>query len=250
VFHLVCVIQKPLLFAVVVGLVIAVFASGFRVALNATSRTPESVRRQMHGDLRAGRLANCQAALSWLRRLGGLIAEDWMVRARIEQLQGRTDDALESLKRVDDRDPLAAQARLMTGLIELERFHARAADAALRKAIDPGQAAARLELVQLYSRQQRFAELDAQCSALARRDQLDFEHMRSWCMTKSAAWAPKDDVEILRRYVEAGPDDRWSRLALAEGLRRLGRGDEAQRLLEPLSDLDPEARGASTARAG
>jgi Flp pilus assembly protein TadD len=238
------VIRKPLPFALFVGLVLAGLAGGLRLALNGAGRTPENVRLRMYSDLRAGRLASCQAALSWLARRGRLIAEDWMVRARIEQLQGRTGDALEALKRVDDRDPLAAQARLMSGLIELERYHARAAETALRKAVelDPGQAAARLELMQLYSRQQRFADLDAQCSALARRDQLDFDHLRFWCMTKNAPWAPKDDVEILGRYVESDPDDRWSRLAFAEGLRRLGRGDEAQRLLQPLSDLDPEAR--------
>jgi len=46
----------------------------------------------------------------------------------------------------------------------------------------------------------------------------------------------------LRRYVEADAEDRWSRLALAEGLRRLGRVDEAQRFLQPLPDLDPEVR--------
>jgi tetratricopeptide (TPR) repeat protein len=198
----------------------------------------------MYADLRAGRLADCQAALSWLERHGRLIAEDWMVRARIEHLQGRLDRALDSLRRVDDRDPLAAQARLMSGLIELERHRARAAEVALRKAIelDPGQAAARLELVQLYSRQQRFAERDAQFGALAERDQLDFGHLRFWCLTRIIPWAANDDVEVLGRYVDADAEDRWSRLALAEGLRRLGRGDEAQRRLQPIPELDPEAR--------
>jgi tetratricopeptide (TPR) repeat protein len=198
----------------------------------------------MYADLRADRVADCWAALEWLVRHSTLKSEDRMVRARLEQLKGRPDDALASLRRVDDRDPLAAQARLMSGLIELGRHRARGAESALRKAIelDPGQAAARLELVQLYSRQQRFPELDAQCSALADRDQLNFDRLRFWCMTRSAPWAAKEDVEVLRRYVEADALDRWSRLALAAGMRRLGSRDEAERLLEPMPNVDPEAR--------
>jgi len=228
----------------VLAVVLAGLAGAFRLVGDGRSRAPETVRRQMYSDLRAGRLGDCWAALGRLERQGRLIAEDWMVRARIEQLQGRPADALDSLRRVDDRKPLAAQARLMSGLIELGRCRARAAEVALQRAIelDPGQAAARLELVQLYSRQQRFAELDAQLSALADRDQLDFDHMRFWRMTRSAPWSAKDDVATLERYVEADPEDRWSRLALAEGLRRLGRADQAERLLQPLPDVDPEAR--------
>ncbi len=97
-------------------------------------------------------------------------------------------------------------------------------------------------MIQLYSRQQRFAELDAQFNVLADRDQLDFDHLRFWFMTRGAPWDAKDDVEALRRYVEADAQDRWSRLALVEGLRRLGRVDEAQQLLQPMPDVDPEAR--------
>jgi len=236
-------VRKPFHVVLFLGLVVVGLVGALRSFVDRRGRTPQTVRPRMYADLRAGRLADCWAALTWLERQDRLITEDWMVRARIEQLQGRPNEALDSLKRVDDRDPLAAQARLMSGLIELERHRARAAEVALRTAIelDPGQAAARLELIQLYSRQQRFAQLDAQFSALADRDQLDFDHLRFWFMTRSAPWDAKDDVEALRRYVEADAEDRWSRLALAEGLRRLGRVDEAQRLLQPMPDVNPEA---------
>ena len=40
----------------------------------------------------------------------------------------------------------------------------------------------------------------------------------------------------------ADPEDRWSRLALAEALRRLDRPDEADRVLAPLPASDPDAR--------
>jgi predicted Zn-dependent protease len=237
-------VRKPLRLALCFGLIVAGLAGALRFAGVRWGATPATVRRQMYADLRAGRLANCWSALTQLERSGPLVAEDWMVRARIQQLQGQPDAALDSLKHVDDREPVAAQAWLMTGSIELERHRARAAEAALRKAVelDPGQAAARLELAQLYSRQQRFAELDLQFGALAQRDQLDFDRLRFWRMTHSAPWAAKDDVGVLEGYVQADAEDRWSRLALAEALRRLGRGAEAEQLLQPLPDADPDAR--------
>src|SRR5262249_35245202 len=153
----------------------------------------------------------------WLRRRDRMIPEDWMVRARIEDLQGRTDEALACLERVEDGDPLAAQARLMSGTIWLRLHRARPAEAALRRAVelDPGQRAARLELIQLYSRQQRFTELNAQFEALAGRDRLDFAYLRFWFMTRNAPWDVKDDLTALRRMAETDQDDHWSRLAWA-----------------------------------
>ena len=44
----------------------------------------------------------------------------------------------------------------------------------------------------------------------------------------------------LERYIEADPDDRWSRLALAENYRRMGRSDEALRALAGLPRAEPE----------
>jgi predicted Zn-dependent protease len=48
----------------------------------------------------------------------------------------------------------------------------------------------------------------------------------------------------LGRYVRADPGDRWSRLALAESLRQLGKGAEAEAVLACLPADDPEARAA------
>jgi tetratricopeptide (TPR) repeat protein len=198
----------------------------------------------MHGDLRAGRHRECAAALAWLLRHDRLISEDWMIRARIEQLDGRFDAAIESLNRVDDRDPLASQARLMNGLIELERDRARASEAAFRKSLelDPGQTSARYELLRLYSRQQRLAELDLLFDALTERNVLDFDYVRFWFMTRHAPWEAKDDIAMLKRMVTADPLDRWSRLALAEALRLVGRREETLEVLNPLPEADLEAR--------
>jgi tetratricopeptide (TPR) repeat protein len=207
------------------------------------AQRPETVRSRMHADLRAGRHAQAAGALGWLERHDRLLAQDWMVRARLAQLDGRPDEAIDSLKRVDDRDPLGSRARLMAGLIELERHRARPAEAAFRKSIelDPGQASARLELVRLYSRQQRLVELDEQFEALAERESLDYGYVRFWFMTRNAPWNVAEDLDPLRQMVEADPEDRWSRLALAQGLRRLGRADEAEETLGGIPESDPIA---------
>ena len=206
--------------------------------------TPELVRAGMHADLRAGQNGRCAAALAWLEERDRLIAADWMVRGGLEQLDGRSDAAIAALGHVDDRDPLSAQAHLMSGLVELERYRARPAEAALLKALarDPGQKSARLELIRLYSRQQRFAELDRQFDELAERNLLDFEYVRFWFMTRNAPWEAKEDIEILQHMVKSDPEDRWSRVALAEGLRRLARPDEARKILEPLPSTDADGR--------
>ena len=44
----------------------------------------------------------------------------------------------------------------------------------------------------------------------------------------------------LERYLEVDPDDRWSRLALAENYRRMGRSDDALATLVGLSREEPE----------
>ncbi len=227
------------LLAVVVGLAWALWAFGFH-----TAETPEIVRARMRADLRANRLDQCADGLDWLERHDRLTSEDWMVRARLEQLGGRPDDAIDSLKRVEDRDPLGSQARLMSGLIELERARARPAEAALRRSIelDPGQTSARLELARIYGRQQRLRNLDEQFGALSELNMLDFEQIRFWFMTRNAPWEAKDDIESLERMIKADPTDQWSRLALAEGLQRIGRRDEAEEVLQPVPDAIPEAR--------
>jgi len=46
----------------------------------------------------------------------------------------------------------------------------------------------------------------------------------------------------LEKFVAADPQDRWSRLALVEALRRLNRLDEAERVLAVLSPAEPGVR--------
>jgi len=228
-------------------LVFAVGAGGgIGWAVLRSRTTVAEVRQRLRADLRAGRADRCQAGLQWLARHDRLNTEDLMIAARVAQLEGFLEDAVAILGRIDERDSLVPQARVLTALIELSRDRARPAEAALRAAVrlDPGHRDARQMLIRLYGRQQRLADLDEQCRELAMRGELDFSHLHFWCLTRTSAWKAADEIETLRRSVAADRDDRASRLALIEGLRRLGRVDEAEEIVAGLPDADPDARVA------
>jgi tetratricopeptide (TPR) repeat protein len=61
---------------------------------------------------------------------------------------------------------------------------------------------------------------------------------------RNNSWDPKDPVETLSAYVAADPEDRDSRLALAENLRRMGLTVEAENAVAPLAKDDPAAIAA------
>ncbi len=100
----------------------------------------------------------------------------------------------------------------------------------------------RRELVYIYNVQHRQAELDRVLGELLELDRLDFPYVLHWTKTRNTVWNPNGDLPALKKFVAADPEDRWSRLALVEALRRLDRPDEAVETLAPLPDSDPEAR--------
>src|SRR5262245_62088535 len=108
---------------------------------------------------------------------------DWMLRARIAEAQGHLAEALDQLRPIPDSDPIAAQAWLKAGQIELARHQARAAEAAYRHALalNPDQIQAHRELAYLYAVQRRKAECDAEFRALVRLMPLDYTLAFAWC---------------------------------------------------------------------
>lgn len=209
------------------------------------------VRATLYDDVEHGRLARCEASLAWLALHDRLTAQDLLARARVAHAAGRLDEALDALRAIHDGDDVAAPARLQAARIELSEHRTREAEGSLTAAlaINPRLASARLELIRLYARQQRLEELDEQFEELARQGALDFTYLSFWGMTRNLRWEPESDVDALRRAIEADPEDRVSRLALAEGLRRLGKGVEAEPLLARLPDADADARAVRAALA-
>ena len=207
-------------------------------------RSPDRLRVQIRDDLLRGRLATTEEALDWLARYDRLTPPDLMARARVAQLRGRLDEALASLAEITGRDPVAARARLLAGLIQLEKNRARLAEASLREAleIDHDLRDARYELIRIYGRQQRRAALDEQYHALIGRGGLDLDRLTFWALSRNAAWNAASDMRVLEGWVEADPDDHASRVALALGLRWSARVDRALEVLAPLGESDPDTR--------
>ena len=167
-----------------------------------------------------------------------------MLRAQVAMARGRVDEALADLAKIPDAHELAPQARLRAGQIELRRDRLRAAEEAFLAAAEarpgPGAGAPRADL---HLRHAGASGRDrCRSSALAKLTPLTFDNALHWGLMSHESWQPDKVTEELGRFVKADPTDRWSRLAWAGSLRRIGRVDDAWKALEPLPDSDPEAR--------
>jgi tetratricopeptide (TPR) repeat protein len=129
-------------------------------------------------------------------------------------------------------------------MLELERRRFRAAEAQLNRALalDPTRAEARRKLIDLYALQGRAADIAAQARAMAEAGTLEFLYLYAWTLGRREGLAPAERAQWLEGAVANDPEDRTSRLALAECLRGLGRLDQADAALDPLPQADPEAR--------
>jgi tetratricopeptide (TPR) repeat protein len=214
------------------------------VALAPAKPDPDRLWLSIQEDWKAGRLDRAQAAMTRLLRLRPATVEDWMVLGQLAMARGRDAEALESLARVSDGSPMAARARTYEGAIELRNRRARKAEDALLRAVrlNPDDPEPRRKLVLLYCMQRRRRELSEQFTALSRLTPLDFNQMLLWSSSLAASWDPSEAAPILESFVAADPDDRLSRLTLAEALRRLRRIDDAKAMLSPLPPSDLEVR--------
>ncbi len=202
--------------------------------------------QEARAEFEARRFDRAAALLKRVETLRAATPLDRMLGAQLAMAGGRVDEALADLARVPDDHPMAAQGRLQAGQLELRRDRFGPAEAQFLKAlaIDPRMIQARRELVYIYGMQLRRPELDATFAALAERVSLDYGEVFLWCLTRGVSWEPEEIVKTLAKCIEADPSDRWARLGRAEGLRDLGRFDEADRTLAPLPDSDPDARVA------
>jgi predicted Zn-dependent protease len=224
------------------GAVVVLAAAGLVLA---TARPdPDRLRLSIRQDWMAGRLDRAEAAMRRLIALGPPTDDDWMMHGQIAMARGRDAEAREALARIGDGSPAAAKARAWEGQIELRNHRARKAEEALLRAVRlaPEDPAPRRDLILLYCMQRRRRELSEQFAALARLTPLDFHQMMLWSSSLASSWNPSESAATLEGFVAADPDDRPSRLTLAEAYRRLGRADDARAILGPLPASDPEVR--------
>ena len=218
-------------------------AAVLAVAGCAGRADPDALWKQAEADFQAGRHEQAAAAVGQLAKLRSPTPLDRLLRAQVALFRKRDDEALAELAGVPDADPLAAQARLLAGQVELRRHRLRAAEALLRRAadLDPDLAQARRELIYIYGVLLRRKELAAEFAALSKLAKLTYDNVFHWCLTRGAVWDPREQVAELKVDLEADPGDRWTRLALAENLRRTGARGEAESVLGALPKDDPEA---------
>ncbi len=228
--------------AVAVLVVVAVVGFGFWIRQRSVD--PDAVWSRAQASLKAGRFEEAEADLDLLGELREPTPSDWMLQAQVAVAQGRDDEAIDALKKIPDSHPLGSQARRMAGQIELRRNRMRFAEHYLLESLrlDPDQTQARRELVYIYGMQLRRKALGEQFRELSRRGPLTLKDVFLWSLTRGSVWEAKEQSAALRDYLDADPEDRWSRLALADSLMTLGHVDEIESVLEPLPNNDPEAR--------
>jgi predicted Zn-dependent protease len=202
---------------------------------------PDRIRQGSEADLRSGRYERAATALARLRRP---TVQDIILSAQAAMALGHFDEALTGLSQIPNSDPVAPQARLLAGQIHLRRDRLRLAEKSLLEAVkpDPALVQAHRQLVYIYGMLLRRRELNEHFQALSRLAPMTFDNVFHWCLTRNTVWEPHERLEDLRRYVAADPDDRWSRVALAETLRQVGRRAEAATVVWALPDSDPDAR--------
>jgi tetratricopeptide (TPR) repeat protein len=171
---------------------------------------------------------------------------DLMLKAQILMLKGENDQALEILNRIPDDHAMGPQARLQAGQLELRRNRFVPAEQFFLQALklNPKLERARRELIYIYGMQLRRAELSASFRALTEVAPLTYSEVFLWCLSRGLSWEAVEIVETLKKCIEADPNDRWARLGMAEGLRELGRFDEAEAAIQPLPESDPVARAS------
>ena len=211
---------------------------GFRRA-----EDPDAIWQAGEGDLSAGRIDLAEAAANRLSRLREPTALDCMLRAQLDIAHGRAEEAVAGLMRVPDGHPMAAQAHLMAGQVELRRHRARFAEQYFRKALqlNPKLVQAHRELIYILGHQLRRTELNAEFLALSQLTELTFDNVFHWCLMRTALWEPSTALKELLPFVETDPEDHWSRLAIADNYRRMGLIDDAETAIAPLPDSDLDA---------
>jgi tetratricopeptide (TPR) repeat protein len=223
-----------------VAVIIAIGALGAWGAWKREGTDPDRIRQEVEINVRSGRYEHAAVSLAKLRNPS---ARDYLLKAQVAKALSHPDEALADLAKIPDSDPAAPQARLLAGQIELRRNRVRLAEEALLVALklDPTLVQAHRELLYIYATLLRRRELNEHFRALDRLTPMTFDNVFHWCLTRTTVWEPHERAEDLKKYVAADPEDRWSRVALAETLRQTGRREEAANLLSVLPESDPDS---------
>jgi Flp pilus assembly protein TadD len=228
-----------------IGIIVAavmVLVLGFKRGRVGVDHDPTRLLAEAQADYLAGKHESAEHKLASLAQLRAPTPMDHMARALVARARGQ--DALFELAQIPDDDPLSSEAHLLAGQIEAAKGRLRRAEAHFQAALScgPTNVHAHRELAAIYNRQARWREMDKHLNALSELSAIGFDHLVHWGKTKNGIWDSLDDCKSLAASLEVDPDDRNSRLALVDGLRKLGQLEDAASVLSYLPDADPEAR--------
>lgn len=229
--------------AVAVAAALLITAAACAILARRPAVDPELLWVEAQQALQQDRIEDAGALFARISEARPARPEDWLLLGQLEVARLHPEEAVAALAEVPDSDPHAPAARLLAGQVELRRDRARSAEALLREAIrlDPNMAQARRELIYILGMQLRRRELCDQFAALAEISALQYDNLFHWCLLRNCLWEAGEVSLTLGRFLEADPEDRESRLALADNDRRLGLYDEAEEILEPLPADDVRA---------
>ncbi len=224
--------------------VIAAFGVWFARAKTGAGLDPEVLWRKGEAAFSAGRYDEAEQAILILAKIRTPTPLDRLLRAQLAMYRKQDDAAVAELSKVPDGDQVTAQARLLEGQVELRRNRLIYAEKKLRAALkaDPSMIMPHRELIFIYGVQVRRTKLSAEFSALSQLAPLAYDNVFHWCLTRNSDWQREEHNKMLQSYLDADPEDRFSRLALAENWRQLGRREDADKVLAPLPESDPDAR--------
>jgi tetratricopeptide (TPR) repeat protein len=203
---------------------------------------PKALVERAEVELQAGRFDDAWACVRRLERIRPPTAPDRLLRARIASGMGDDTAALKELQFINEESKVGAQALFMIGLVERRRNRLRLAEDAYRKALqlEPELIQARRELIYILGMQSRRRELDAEFKALAELVPLTRYDLYIWGLTHFVTWG-SDSANELAAFIEADPEDRKSRVAMAALLlSQPGQEARVEELLKPLPRDDPE----------
>lgn len=227
-----------------VGLGAAVLAGIDAWSWFGLGEDPNELWTEANRAVEMGRFDTLEKDLARLARLRKPTPSDTMLSAQLMLSQRRPDKAIAELLAIPEDHRFGSQAKFQIGQIELRRHRLRLAEWAFLEAIrlEPTAVRPRRELVYIYGMQSRWNELAKQFRELGKVTPLSVDDLILWCLSRSLSWRAEEITDDLRRFVEADPTDRWSRLALAENLSRRQFLDEAEQVVSTLSLDDADVR--------
>jgi tetratricopeptide (TPR) repeat protein len=185
-----------------------------------------------------------QVLVELTQTISGSAQGHWKL-ARLDQTFDDEASALKSFQASSELPLLAGRSHLYRAIARIEhnQLDLDSAVAAYRRRVEltPNDAAAHVDLGEVYRAQDRLDEALAEFSIASLLDATSVRALATAAQIHAAAGRDDSAVTLLRRAVALDPSHLEARYALSRALLRLGRSGEARRELEVFEQLQQKA---------